>query len=127
RRPARRCPHARACRRRDQAGQGRPLARAAYFFLPELLLLELLRLALLLELELELFLEPLELEPDLVGMTLSFRRYTTHEAHVLFLRRSAQLYLFPYCSPRTNAIRKPHQAGLGRRCVSGMTLALKRE
>ena len=57
--------------------------------MPELLLLELLRLALLLELELELFLEPLELEPDLVGMTLSFRRYTTDEAHVLFLRRSA--------------------------------------
>ena len=84
-------------------------------------MLELLRLALLLELELELFLEPLELEPDLVGMTLSFRRYTTDEAHVLFLRRSAQVYLFPYCSPRTNAIRKPHQAGLGRRFAGAMT------
>jgi hypothetical protein len=49
---------------------------AAYFFLLELFLLELLRLAPLfeLELELELFFEPLELEPDLVGMTLSFRR-----------------------------------------------------
>ena len=90
-------------------------------------MLELLRLAVVLELELQLFLEPLELEPDLVGMTLSFRRYITDEAHVLFLRRSAQLYLFPYCSPRTNAIRKPHQAGLGRCCASGMTLALKRE
>jgi hypothetical protein len=42
--------------------------------LPELLLLELLLLPLelLFELELELFLEPPEL--DLVGMTLSFRR-----------------------------------------------------
>ena len=82
----------------------------------------LLPLELLFELELELFFEPPEL--DLVGMTLSFRRYTTDEAQVLFLRRPAQLYLFSYCSPRTNAIRKPHQAGLGRRFVSGMTACI---
>jgi hypothetical protein len=39
--------------------------------LPELLFLELLRLAVVLACALELFFAPLELELDLVGMTLS--------------------------------------------------------
>jgi hypothetical protein len=70
-----------------------PRLSVDYFFLPELLLLELPRLALVLELELELFLEPPEL--DLVGMTLSSRQCTTREARWLFL----PLHSTFLCSP----------------------------
>jgi hypothetical protein len=70
-----------------------PRLSVDYFFLPELLLLELPRLALVLELELELFLEPPEL--DLVGMTLSSRQCTTREARWLFL----PLHSTFVCSP----------------------------
>ena len=100
-------------------GTGLKAESPDYFFLPELLLLELLRLAVVLELELQLFLEPLELEPDLVGMTLSFRRYITDEAHVLFLDPPQLKPMFPYCSTRTNAIQTHSRAGLGRRSASG--------
>lgn len=50
-----------------------PRRRTVDYFFFEPLLLELLLLPLLLELELALFFE-LELEPDLVGIVLSFRR-----------------------------------------------------
>ena len=56
----------------DWRAPARASGRGAYFFLPELLLLELLLLPLELLFELELFLEPPEL--DLVGMTLSSLR-----------------------------------------------------
>src|SRR5690348_11680573 len=54
----------------------------AYFFLAEALLLELLLLPLLLELELALFFE-LELEPDLAGIVLSFRRAQPFNRHTV--------------------------------------------
>jgi hypothetical protein len=57
----------------------------------ELLLLELLRLALLLVVE--VFLDPRELEPDLVGMILSFRRCITDEARALFLGSRTTLFV----------------------------------
>jgi hypothetical protein len=73
--------------------------KRAYFFLP-LLLLELLLLELLFELELDaLFFEPLELEPDLVGMALSFPRQTVQALHSSSVGESTKGYVPLLFSP----------------------------
>jgi len=65
-----------------------------------LLLLELLLLELLFELELDaLFFEPLEPEPDLVGMALSFPGQTVQALHSSSVGESTKGYVLLLFSP----------------------------